>query len=397
MAIGIEIVKGGGDEKSLESGDGGGGGNSGEVGQKHLQNNHFLTHFIRIGLLFATLTLFWLVLYHSEYPLQFLPNSLKPSSFSSAQANLSALDKKNIEVDRLLRKAAMKDKTVILTAVNEAWAEPNSVFDLFLKGFKNGNQTQKYLKNLVVIAMDHKAYVHCLAVHPYCYDLNSEGSESSDDEAFFMTTEYLNLIWKRLDFLRTVLNLGYNLIFTDADIIWFRDPFPRFFPDSDFQITCDFYGGNSSDILNNAPNSGFTYVKSNNKTILFYDFWYTSRERFPNQHDQDVFNHIKTDAYVTEIGLQIKLFDTKYFGGFCQPSTDLNAVCTMHANCCVGIDNKIYDLKILLDDWRNYTSMPVDKRTLQPPSWTAPQHCGAPSFHSPRRPKKKNDPQGNTG
>ena len=41
----------------------------------------------------------------------------------------------------------------------------------------------------------------------------------------------------------------------------------------------------------------------------------------------------------------MRFFDTLYFGGFCQPSKDFNQVCTMHANCCVGLDNKVNDLK----------------------------------------------------
>ncbi|GER39801.1 nucleotide-diphospho-sugar transferase family protein, partial [Striga asiatica] len=56
----------------------------------------------------------------------------------------------------------------------------------------------------------------------------------------------------------------------------------------------------------------------------------------------------------------IKFLHTVYYGGFSSQSKDLNLVCTMHANCCAGLDSKIQDLRILLDEWRNYSSLLKD-------------------------------------
>ena len=41
------------------------------------------------------------------------------------------------KLESVLRNASMKDKTVIITILNEAWAEPGSMFDLFLESFKS--------------------------------------------------------------------------------------------------------------------------------------------------------------------------------------------------------------------------------------------------------------------
>lgn len=158
--------------------------------------------------------------------------------------------------------------------------------------------------------------------------------------------------------------------------MWFRDPFPHFYSDADFQIACDYFRGNPSN-LNNQPNGGYNYVKSNTQTIKFYKFWYNSRETYPGLHDQDVLNKIKRDPYLSKIGITIKFLDTAYFGGICEPSRDFNKVCTMHANCCVGLDNKIHDLKIMLDDWRKYSSAKMNKTApALLSSWTVPQRCG---------------------
>lgn len=308
-------------------------------------------------------------------------------------------------MDQVLKRASMRDRTVILTTLNEAWIEPDSIFDLFLQSFRIGNNTLGLLKHLVVVALDKKAYDYCSStLHLNCYNLTTEDVDFSG-EAHFMTPDYLKMMWRRIDFLRSVLQMGYNFVFTvqpylpslitssyhliplfpdsknrllwlqDADIMWLRNPFPHFYTDTDFQISCDSFRGNPSD-LNNAPNGGFNYVKSSNKTIKFYKFWYESRQRYPRKHDQDVLNEIKFDPYVREIGLEMKFLDTAYFGGFCEPSKDLNLACTMHANCCAGLDNKIHDLKILLQDWGNYLSLQQSVRREKPPSWSVPQSCG---------------------
>ncbi|KAI3703600.1 hypothetical protein L1987_73790 [Smallanthus sonchifolius] len=147
----------------------------------------------------------------------------------------------------------------------------------------------------------------------------------------------------------------------DADIMWFRDPFSKFDKDADFQIACDYFNGNPSD-FRNLPNGGFKYVKSNNKTIQFYKFWYESRLTYSGVNEQDA-------------------------------SKDLNKVCTMHANCCVGLENKVHDLGIMLGDWRKYKESPANQMTRgSTGSWTVPQLCRG-SFHRPRVAKKK-DGQG---
>lgn len=97
--------------------------------------------------------------------------------------------------------------------MNEAWAAPDSLLDLFIKSFKIGDGTRKLLKHLVVIALDDKAYSWCSKVHSHCYALFTNDTDFHT-EAFFMTPTYLQMMWRRIDFLRTVLEMGYNFVFT---------------------------------------------------------------------------------------------------------------------------------------------------------------------------------------
>lgn len=116
-------------------------------------------------------------------------------------------------LDKVLKNASMRDKTVILTTLNRAWAEPQSIFDVFLDSFKIGNNTERLVSHLVIISMDQKAHSRCLAIHPHCYALNTEGVNFSS-EAYFMTPDYLEMMWRRIKFLAIVLEMGYNFVFT---------------------------------------------------------------------------------------------------------------------------------------------------------------------------------------
>ncbi|KAL8536690.1 hypothetical protein ACS0TY_012037 [Phlomoides rotata] len=375
-----------GDESNLESG-----GDHREPSSRHpLHRGYFSGIVLKIVLVSVVVGIIVLLLNQSAVsPTDFFRRSYSFSgnSFSSSpdinhdahhlitSQNLPSQVKEKKELEKILRKAAMKDnKTVIITTLNAAWTEPNSIFDLFLESFRIGNGTQNLLKHVMVGTMDQKAHSHCLKKNLHCYALNTDGVDFSG-EAFFMTEDYLKMMWRRIDFLRTVLEIGYNFVFTDADVMWLRNPFPRFYPDGDFQIACDHYWYNYTD-LNNSPNGGFNYVKSNNRTIQFYKYWYVERQHFPGKHDQDVLNLIKFNPFIQNIGLEIRFLDTAYFGGFCEPSKDLDLVITMHANCCIGLENKIHDLKMVIHDWKLYMSSPTgDQRNLTR-SWTVPRICG---------------------
>lgn len=127
-------------------------------------------------------------------------------------------------MERVLKNAATVNKTVIITTLNAAWMEPNSVFDLFLESFKIGDETEGLLNHLVVVGMDQKAYSRCLELHPHCYALTTEGVDFSG-KATYMSEHYMKMMWRRLDFMRLVLETGYNFIFTVCLIIRFSISF----------------------------------------------------------------------------------------------------------------------------------------------------------------------------
>ncbi|XP_073003714.1 uncharacterized protein At4g15970-like [Typha latifolia] len=272
---------------------------------------------------------------------------------------------------QLLKRAAMVDKTILMTAINEAWAAPNSFLDLFLESFHQGEQIEHLLKHLIIVAMDPKAFDRCKSVHHLCYFLKIPGFDFTSEQSY-MKKDYLEMMWGRNKFQQSILEFGYNFLFTDVDIVWFREPFRHIQPDAHIVMSTDFYIGDPNS-LGNYPNGGFLYVKSSKKTVEFYKNWRLSRERFPGQHEQYVFDKTKGEISA-KLHVKIQFLDTTYFGGFCQHGKDLNKICTMHANCCVGLENKLFDLRNVLEDWKRYKAQLAERR-MSDFSWRVPGRC----------------------
>lgn len=137
---------------------------------------------------------------------------------------------------------------------------------------------------------------------------------------------------------------------------------------ADITTSSDFYFGNPDD-LGNFPNTGFIYFKSTARNARAMAYWHAARRRFPDNHDQFVFNEIKREL-ASEIGVRIKFIDSAYVSGFCQLGRDLNRIATVHMTCCIGLDNKLFDLKRVIVDWKRYMARPLWERQMGKIGWT---------------------------
>ncbi|KAJ3683569.1 hypothetical protein LUZ60_013796 [Juncus effusus] len=124
------------------------------------------------------------------------------------------------DLQHLLERLANGDKTVILTMVNWAWVAPNSLLDLFIESFHNGEEINHLLKHLLIIALDTRAFDRCKLLHLHCYLLKVESSNSNITSAQqFLSKGYVKLLWNRVKLQGRILELGYNFILTDVDVL----------------------------------------------------------------------------------------------------------------------------------------------------------------------------------
>ncbi|KAJ4805351.1 Nucleotide-diphospho-sugar transferase family protein [Rhynchospora pubera] len=254
----------------------------------------------------------------------------------------------------LLQKAATDDKRVILTDVNAAFAAPNSMLDLFLESFHNGDNIAHHLDHLIIVAMDQTAFEKCQSVHRYCY-LNEQPGSDLSSEKVYMSKDYVDLVWSKVRLWQFTLEQGYSFLFTDVDAMWFRDPFRHISFYADMTIAADNFYGNPED-HNNNPNTGLVFAKPTRKNIEVMKYWREARKRFPPLHEQAVYDLIKYEL-VSKFDLKVQYVSTEYWGNFCQPRKDFSKISVFHACCVVGLEMKFALIKGVTEEWKIYKSI----------------------------------------
>ncbi|KAK9121080.1 hypothetical protein Syun_018697 [Stephania yunnanensis] len=286
-------------------------------------------------------------------PLKYFQCNLLPNSgFDDAPKD---------ELEDVLEKASMRNnKTLIIAIVNKAYVGGEKpMLDLFLESFWLGEDTRQLVDNLLLVAVDRIAYNRCKFLRLHCYNLETNGTDFSE-EKFYMSREFIDMMWRRTVFLIDVLKRGYNFIFTDTDVMWLRDPFQHLSLNKtiDLQVSCDKFNKNQWSTAN-PINTGFYFIRSNNNTISLFQRWHDNKNNsnYTGMKEQDVLQqmiHSEKSLLFNQMGLKIRYLDTLYFSGFCQDSPNMGLVTTVHANCCRGISAKVGDLGSVLRDWKKY-------------------------------------------
>ncbi|XP_024522488.1 uncharacterized protein At1g28695-like [Selaginella moellendorffii] len=284
-------------------------------------------------------------------------------------------------LERALGAAAFRNRTVIITTLNRAWVSAG-ILDLFLGSFRAGQGTEPLLDHLLIVAVDKISHDLCLAIHSHCYALRTTGLDFASAKGF-MTHDFIQLMWRRIYLLGVVLELGYSFVFSDADVMWFRDPFQHFHPDADLEMACDYYPVHHGDSA--YPNCGFMHAHANNRTLQLYKYWYHARLAFPGQPDQDVLTAAMFKDEYWDMGVKTRFLRTELFGSFCQAKHRVGEICTMHANCCIGMHRKVKDLQLLSSDWAGYVNRSRSSHNRFRNSsfakeagdfrWSAPREC----------------------
>uniref|UniRef100_A0A0D9V9L7 Nucleotide-diphospho-sugar transferase domain-containing protein n=1 Tax=Leersia perrieri TaxID=77586 RepID=A0A0D9V9L7_9ORYZ len=141
------------------------------------------------------------------------------SNLTRRERNSTIQEEEDRELKKLLEAVADEHRNIIMTSVNEAWAAPGSLLDLFLEGFRAGEGIARFVDNLLIVALDDGAFRRCRDVHPHCYRLTADGAgtgagKNFSGEKVFMSEDYLDLVWSKVKLQQRILELGYNFLFT---------------------------------------------------------------------------------------------------------------------------------------------------------------------------------------
>ncbi|CAH2080131.1 unnamed protein product, partial [Thlaspi arvense] len=191
-------------------------------------------------------------------------STIRGTQFSHIQQESSS------DLSSLVKGVATDDRTVIITMVDQEWAKPESLLDLFLESFGIGERTKHLLNHLIVVALDDQALRYCLRVHPHCY-------LHRDSRRKFESTSPDGLVagWRKKSLVKEILELGYNMMFTEADVMWLRNPLMHCHPLNLVSVACGFSSSDHHQQQQHqhatAENTGgFFYVQSDDTTINMF-------------------------------------------------------------------------------------------------------------------------------
>ncbi|KAK3239827.1 hypothetical protein CYMTET_50271 [Cymbomonas tetramitiformis] len=180
------------------------------------------------------------------------------------------------------------DGTLVLTVVNHGMA------DVMLTQFKSVNHSAPQLLDMwLVVALDHHALEECQRWWKHCVldPALSQEVTMSDEHTFAdgrdhstsgeaSKLQYTRICWRRVELMFLVLRLGFNVIFSDLDIAFLRDPRPFLRKDADLQFGAsnmnakfDPHDEATYSTFPGPLNAGFYHIRASNATQAFAMQW----------------------------------------------------------------------------------------------------------------------------
>ncbi|KAL7466259.1 hypothetical protein ACHAXS_006549 [Conticribra weissflogii] len=230
--------------------------------------------------------------------------------FDSLKIFLKNVDSVLIDLKKLLRQRnVVKNNTVIVLTVNKGQSEllTNFVCSVRSKGFDAGN--------ILVFPTDleSKALSEGLGVATY-FDEKNLGTLPSGEAKVYGDPIFAAMMYAKVLCVLYVSLLGHDVLFSDVDVVWFRDPLTYFHDESNhdiqnFDILFQHDGSSQPRYNPFSANSGFYYVRANKKTqYLFTSLLYNGGLIRKSKSHQQVLVQLLNE-HSSMFGLNVKVFD----------------------------------------------------------------------------------------
>jgi len=227
---------------------------------------------------------------------------------------LSQLERVTVELKAELEK--LNSKTIIVLVCNHGQSEllHNFVCNARAKGLDIGQ--------IFLFATDEKT--HKLA--------QSLGLASFHDESVFVDMPeqaaggygdriFAKMMMAKVYCVHLVLQCGFNVLFQDVDVVWYQNPLPYLEgPDlAEWDLMFQDDGARSNRYAPYSPNTGFYYVRHNDKTVYFFNMLLRHGDYITKVKSHQAGLVAVMNEHVSWKGLRVKTFprgpDTLFPGG----------------------------------------------------------------------------------
>ena len=198
-----------------------------------------------------------------------------------------------------------------------------------------------------VIAEDNSVYDKLLNIKDSGIKVQRSEYISINSSVKYKSKSFRQMMSARPFYILSFLQKGIDIIFSDLDTVWLKNPLPYF--TGDFDIWIQF----NTDQLN-VYCSGFMAIKSNKDTYSFIKKWRDALKVKP-MLNQPAFNQLVKQSQIKIKGLESKHFPSGrlYFEKFSRE--ERAGVVVVHNNWIIGHDNKLERFKNM-NLWLNETT-----------------------------------------
>eukprot|EP00550_Attheya_septentrionalis_P001886 CAMPEP_0198286182 /NCGR_PEP_ID=MMETSP1449-20131203/5324_1 /TAXON_ID=420275 /ORGANISM="Attheya septentrionalis, Strain CCMP2084" /LENGTH=575 /DNA_ID=CAMNT_0043983841 /DNA_START=141 /DNA_END=1868 /DNA_ORIENTATION=- len=183
------------------------------------------------------------------------------------QQYMTTLDDMLTKVRRIAGRVAVDNTIVVLTCnLGQSELLLNFCCTARARGFD--------LKNVLVFTTDEETerLAKAMGLESF-YDKDNFEWLPSDEARNYGDKSFTAMMFAKILCVRTINMLGYNLLFQDVDVVWYRNPLELFQNNTNtnnFDIIFQDDGARSFRFAPYSANSGFYYVRANARTKYFF-------------------------------------------------------------------------------------------------------------------------------
>jgi len=235
----------------------------------------------------------------------------------SLQTYFNHLDEVIAELKPIAERVAKKNTIIVMTC-NSGQSE------LLMNFVCNARSKSLDVSNILVFPTDEdtKKMAEGLGLATF-YDKRNFKNMPERAANFYGDRTFVAMMFAKVVCVQLISMLGYDLLFQDVDVIWFRNPLDYFHDESNPFYNFDMYfqddGAHSARYAPFSANSGFYYARNNDKTRHFFTTLLYSGDIIIRwfSHQQALVQLMAEHA--SQFGLRVKVLDrdmVEFPGGF---------------------------------------------------------------------------------
>lgn len=150
------------------------------------------------------------------------------------------------------------------------------------------------------------------------YDEKMFGSFPSKGAEFLGDTSSFKMMYAQVMCIRILSMLGYNFLFQDVDVFWFRDPIKYFEVQKDYDIYFMDDGAHWRLYAPYSANKGFFFARNNKRTKNLFSAFFGLANHVFGMNDQALLNNLLS-VHAGTFGLRVEVLskeEIQFMGGY---------------------------------------------------------------------------------